>query len=105
MSRVILLSKMQSSIKSVKHERLEQLDALRAIAVLMVLYQHWMPSKFLPNVALGGAGVTLFFVLSGYLITGILLSAGDKIGNGSRTVVIKSFVTRRALRIFPIYYL
>jgi len=105
MSRVILLSKMQSSIKSVKHERLEQLDALRAIAVLLVLYQHWMPSKFLPNVALGGAGVTLFFVLSGYLITGILLSAGDKIGNGSRTVVIKSFVTRRALRIFPIYYL
>src|SRR5262249_21660780 len=97
---------MESSIKSVKHERLEQLDSLRAIAVLMVMYAHWMPSKFNPNfLHLGHCGVILFFVLSGFLITGILLSAGEKIGNEPRTAVIKSFVTRRALRIFPIYYL
>jgi peptidoglycan/LPS O-acetylase OafA/YrhL len=96
---------MEPSTKSVKQERLEQLDALRAIAVLMVLYFHWLPEKFIFHLPLGDLGVTLFFVLSGYLITGILLSAAEKIGNGPRTAVIKSFITRRALRIFPIYYL
>jgi peptidoglycan/LPS O-acetylase OafA/YrhL len=90
---------------STKHKRLEQLDALRAIAVLMVMYHHWVPQKFEFHVPLGELGVTLFFVLSGYLITGILLSAAEKIGDGPRTAVIRSFVARRALRIFPIYYL
>ena len=89
---------------SIKHKRLEQLDALRAIAVLMVMYYHYVPQKF--NFSpLGDLGVTLFFVLSGYLITGILLSAAEKIDNRPRTAVIRSFVARRALRIFPIYYL
>src|SRR5262245_25121823 len=51
--------KLESSIKSVKHERLEQLDSLRAIAILMVMYAHWMPPKFNPNfLSLGGCGVT-----------------------------------------------
>jgi peptidoglycan/LPS O-acetylase OafA/YrhL len=96
---------MESSARAVKHERLEQLDALRAIAVLAVMYFHWLPDKYSFHLPLGDLGVTLFFVLSGYLITGILLSAKEKMGDGSRLVVIKSFVTRRTLRIFPIYYL
>lgn len=90
---------------STKHKRLEQLDALRAIAVLMVICYHWVPQKFLFHLPLGDLGVTLFFVLSGYLITGILLSAAEKIGNRPRTAVIRSFIARRALRILPIYYL
>jgi peptidoglycan/LPS O-acetylase OafA/YrhL len=90
---------------STKHKRLEQLDALRAIAVLMVICYHWVPQKFFFHLPLGELGVTLFFVLSGYLITGILLSASEKIGNRPRTAVIRSFVARRALRILPIYYL
>jgi peptidoglycan/LPS O-acetylase OafA/YrhL len=90
---------------SAKHKRLEQLDALRAIAVLMVIYFHYVPQKFSFFLPLGDLGVTLFFVLSGYLITGILLSAAEKNGNRPRTAVIRSFVARRALRIFPIYYL
>lgn len=55
-----------SSELHLHHGRLQQLDGLRAIAILMVIAQH---DSLLP---LGWAGVTLFFVLSGYLITGIL---------------------------------
>jgi peptidoglycan/LPS O-acetylase OafA/YrhL len=56
---------------------LAQLDALRAIAVLGVMVHHAAPDRFkgLTGYAASG-GVKLFFVLSGFLITGILLSAG-----------------------------
>ncbi len=56
---------------------------------------------------LGGLGVELFFVLSGYLITGILLDAraqAEAMGV-SKSSIIKSFYARRFLRIFPLYYL
>jgi peptidoglycan/LPS O-acetylase OafA/YrhL len=55
----------------------------------------------------GGAGVELFFVLSGFLITGILLNARDKIENGRETRgdAVRLFYIRRCLRIFPVYYL
>jgi peptidoglycan/LPS O-acetylase OafA/YrhL len=74
--------------------RKEQLDGLRALAILPVLYTHfWNDDTWL-----GSAGVFLFFVLSGYLITGILLR--------SRTnpSALQNFYLRRALRIAPIYY-
>ena len=86
-----------------------QLDSLRAFAVILVIISHWFGennflNKYLPN---GILGVTLFFVLSGYLITGILLQNKKLIGEGKLSVqkAFKKFYIRRALRIFPIYYL
>lgn len=85
-----------------------QLDSLRAIAVLMVIISHWFSKEHFLNryTANGILGVTLFFVLSGFLITGILLKSKHKIEEGSSlSNAFKVFYIRRALRIFPIYYL
>jgi peptidoglycan/LPS O-acetylase OafA/YrhL len=83
-------------------KRYEDLDGLRAIAILSVMYAH-----FLYDSAIGMLGVWLFFVLSGYLITGILLRCRDEIEKGRATPAgtFKTFYVRRALRILPIYYL
>jgi peptidoglycan/LPS O-acetylase OafA/YrhL len=79
---------------------LVQLDALRAFAVLGVLVYHYAPTT--KSIApFGVYGVRLFFVLSGFLITGILLR-GD---TGDRSRTLRQFYARRFLRIFPAYYL
>ena len=85
-----------------------QFDSIRAIAVLLVIIHHWIPEKsilnFLPN---GPIGVNTFFVLSGFLITGILIK-GKKEAEELRIKkvnVFRNFYIRRSLRIFPIYYL
>jgi peptidoglycan/LPS O-acetylase OafA/YrhL len=67
-------------------------DGLRAIAVLSVLGYHLFPTQF-PS---GYIGVDIFFVISGYLITNIILSSLD---NGSFS--IKDFYIKRIKRIFP----
>ena len=80
-------------------QRLTKLDGLRALAVLLVIWDHTT------RIDLGiGAycGVLLFFVISGFLITGILLNAR---ASAASTYVLRAFVARRVLRIFPIYYL
>lgn len=88
------------------------LDTLRAFAVIFVIVHHWgLPLP--PNAVVsyvqrviipdGRFGVDLFFVLSGYLITSILLEARASHGRGNLNI-IKSFIVRRALRIFPIFY-
>ncbi|NJM47112.1 MAG: acyltransferase, partial [Alkalinema sp. RU_4_3] len=81
-----------------------QLDALRAIAITGVLVAHHLPSSWWINSTLqwGGAGVRLFFVISGFLITGILLRARDRVSSGKETIggALKIFYIRRALRIF-----
>ncbi|MEY4383202.1 MAG: hypothetical protein RI995_744 [Bacteroidota bacterium] len=78
------------------------LDGLRGIAIALVLIFHWFPTNHWVNVVPNGPiGVTLFFVLSGFLITQILLDKKDKF---PFRVNIKNFLARRALRIFPIYY-
>lgn len=78
------------------------LDGIRGLAILLVLIFHWFPSTHwinaIPN---GPIGVTLFFVLSGFLITQILLVNKAK---HSFLTNLKNFLARRALRIFPIYY-
>lgn len=86
---------------------IKQLDAVRAIAVLLVIISHWIPREYLiSRVPTGELGVDIFFVLSGFLITWILLANREKarIENAGRGQVIKNFYIRRSLRIFPIYY-
>jgi len=89
-----------------RKDYIPELDGLRGIAVLLVLWVH-LPTdvmgetlhRFQKAVLPGNVGVDLFFVLSGFLITRILLvdrGAGRPLGH---------FLMRRFLRIFPIYYL
>jgi peptidoglycan/LPS O-acetylase OafA/YrhL len=86
---------------------LPALDGLRGLAILMVtVYRFSIGPQYsgLPGGALfsalrrGDLGVDLFFVLSGFLITGILFDAKGRDG------YFRNFYARRALRIFPLYY-
>jgi len=81
-----------------------QLDALRAFAVTAVVVQHALPSlgKTFP---FAHAGVRLFFVLSGYLITTVLLNYRDATTDQSRWKSLGEFYVRRCLRIWPLYFL
>lgn len=75
--------------------RLPALDGLRGLAILLVLGAHLFADAIADS---GWAGVDLFFVLSGFLITGVLL-------DGARDPHrVRTFYVRRALRIFPLYY-
>lgn len=83
-----------------KPEYRPQLDSLRAIAVFAVMYSHFWDDTS----PWGHHGVRLFFVISGYLITGILIrSKGAALSKGALQVILV-FYLRRALRIFPAYY-
>ena len=86
-----------------------QLDGIRALAVLLVILSHWLPAFTLSKLGFGPIGVDIFFVLSGFLITRILIVERLKISAAplsySRLNSIKNFMIRRCLRIFPIYYL
>lgn len=84
-----------------------QLDALRAVALGAVLLVHFSPTVGAAMPHLGFVGVRLFFVLSGFLITGILLRSRDAIRSGASSLAleIKRFFLRRSLRIFPAFYL
>ena len=85
------------------------LDGLRAVATAAVLISHFFPERSLIQRSFhwGRFGVMLFFVLSGFLITGLLLRGRDAAASGgvTRSQVFRAFVARRALRIAPIYYL
>ncbi len=72
------------------------LDGIRGIAILLVMFFH----LHLPGFSLGWAGVPLFFVLSGFLITGILIEEKSRIFKD----YLISFYTKRTLRIFPLFY-
>jgi peptidoglycan/LPS O-acetylase OafA/YrhL len=82
--------------------RVPQLDAVRGVAILLVIF-HNTSEKFsglhLQGIfANGWMGVDLFFVLSGFLITGILIDTKQSEG------YLKNFYARRCLRIWPLYY-
>lgn len=87
--------------------RVAPLDGIRGIAILMVLIVHLFPMQPESTITLVIAratglfwlGVDLFFVLSGYLITGILLRSRGRPG------YYRSFLMRRTFRIFPAYFL
>ena len=90
------------------HGYLPSLDGVRGLAILMVIGSHAFSSnsansgplyRWIGDLLLYGLfGVDLFFVLSGFLITGILVDSVDGPG------FFKKFYARRVLRIFPLYY-
>ncbi|HEY4660041.1 MAG TPA: acyltransferase family protein, partial [Terriglobales bacterium] len=71
------------------------LDGIRAVAVALVVFYH----LGIPGVP-GGMGVLMFFVLSGFLITWLLLKEEERFGH----ISLKLFYARRTLRIFPAFY-
>jgi peptidoglycan/LPS O-acetylase OafA/YrhL len=79
-----------------------QLDLLRGVAVLAVIafhFGHHLPGTWLAHATeFGWCGVDLFFVVSGFLITGILLHARAQSG------YFRNFYARRILRIWPLYF-
>ncbi len=101
-----------AALNTLTHEGYERtryfpaLDGLRGLAVLLVLAYH-CPRLLLPGVAqvqkAGDTGVDVFFVLSGFLITMLLLR--DRHGTGASTQsLLGYFYLKRVLRIFPLYY-
>jgi peptidoglycan/LPS O-acetylase OafA/YrhL len=96
-------------------KQIKGLDTLRAFAVLCVINTHWFPVFFVNKPLLrfikevfipdGATGVYIFFTLSGFLITSILLNARFSSNEPKRLSIIKNFFARRTLRIFPIYYI
>ena len=81
--------------RSATMQRVKELDSIRGLAALtIVIYHLWFPA-----VGVFGLAVDLFFVLSGYLITTIILD------NALTEGFLFSFYVRRSLRIWPVYYL
>lgn len=87
--------------------RINSLDSIRTIAVLLVIMSHWLHFSYIQVFDLGAVGVNVFFVLSGFLITRILLENKKEAEKKriNKLSIIKNFIIRRSLRIFPIYYL
>jgi peptidoglycan/LPS O-acetylase OafA/YrhL len=94
-------------VSSQQTEHIPALDGMRGLAILLVILLHWDPFShawginipyYLRFFRIGWIGVDLFFVLSGFLITGILLRSKGAVG------YFKNFYIRRTLRIFPLYY-
>ncbi len=88
--------------------RIPSLDGLRAISIILVVIGHWGATDAGSHVPLwlmsifgnGSLGVTVFFVLSGFLITTLLVKEYGATGR----VSIKDFYIRRAFRIWPAFY-
>ena len=97
---------MTASAQHDSRRHIAALDGLRGIAILLVLLHGFDVLQDAQGVAhlidavldIGWIGVQLFFVLSGFLITGILLDTRTQPG------YYRSFFVRRVLRIFPLYY-
>jgi peptidoglycan/LPS O-acetylase OafA/YrhL len=79
------------------HKRIPQLDVLRGVAVLAVMLCHYPCFQIF---AVGSAGVDLFFVLSGFLISGLLFTEWKRTG----TLSLSRFYVRRGFKIYPPFY-
>ncbi|MGB6384873.1 MAG: acyltransferase [Terriglobales bacterium] len=87
-------------LKFVSTQRIPSLDGLRAISITLVVLSHlvkWKHISFELAGSYGDLGVHIFFVLSGYLITNLLLREYQR----SSTISLQDFYIRRAFRIFP----
>jgi len=84
-------------------KRFFSLDGLRAISIALVVIGHvnYNDGSFISSLGLGDYGVRIFFVISGFLITTLLLK--ERIS--TQTISLKNFYIRRFLRIFPVAYL
>jgi peptidoglycan/LPS O-acetylase OafA/YrhL len=106
----IVLSKTATSLEEIERDLsvllkarvISGLDALRALAVILVLIDHFLVIDHFWGIhfPLGPLGVTIFFVLSGFLITSKLLTEHRKTGG----IRLGNFYRRRAFRIFPTFY-
>jgi peptidoglycan/LPS O-acetylase OafA/YrhL len=91
-------------------KRIPSLDGLRAISIAAVLLGHLSGTRGFPQILttiirnpyvdIANLGVRVFFVISGFLITGLLIAEEKKTGS----VSLKQFYIRRTLRIFPAYF-
>ena len=95
------------AVSSSPSQRVPSLDGLRAVSIALVFAHHVagtpgsvMPASLANYLALGELGVRVFFVISGYLITGLLLQEL----NQHETIRLGRFYFRRTMRIFPPYY-
>lgn len=91
-------------------KQIKELDGIRGLAIILVMLYHftipfrhgehlnWLDELFVKLFGVGWVGVDLFFVLSGFLITGILYETRQKKN------YFRNFYARRFLRIFPLYY-
>lgn len=103
------LTERKKRIKSQIEGYIPVLEGYRGIACFLVFLTHVYSERFAPDrsffgevyakvLSMGWCGVDAFFVLSGFLITGILLD------NKHDSDYFKNFYARRILRIFPLYY-
>ncbi len=82
-------------------EKIPSLNGLRAISIIFVLFGHVLINNFKHLDAPGAQiGVNIFFVISGFLITLLLIKEENKFG----FISLKNFYVRRVIRIFPVYY-
>ncbi|HEY0252534.1 MAG TPA: acyltransferase, partial [Kofleriaceae bacterium] len=84
--------------------RIATLDGLRAISIVVVLFAHLVGTRNMPAIGhtewVGEVGVRTFFIISGFLITTLLLREREKTGD----VSLKAFYVRRVFRIMPAFY-
>jgi peptidoglycan/LPS O-acetylase OafA/YrhL len=86
--------------------RIPSLDGLRAVSIALVALAHLNGTRYFPTLPelgqwqLGNLGVRVFFVISGFLITTLLLEESERTG----AVSLFQFYLRRCFRIFPAFY-
>ena len=85
----------------IRQSHFPSIDGLRAISILMVLFRHITFDSGIDKYFNGGIGVEIFFVISGFLITTLLLKEKEKYG----IISLRKFYIRRILRIVPVAFL
>lgn len=105
---MVQLSPSRKGLAAALPPRVPSLDGMRAVSIGLVLISHLIYSSGTRNPrlttaagSLGGFGVEVFFVISGFIITHLLLKEFDRTG----TISLRNFYIRRAFRIWPAYYL